>query len=278
MESQTKQSAGQLSPHGVLIQSHHHDPGFRTATHEHPYHSLLYIAAGQGQYIIGDRQYDLHPNTAIVLKKGQPHQLIDKPGKAMVVFVVYFSRQIATANRQILDELFESQAPIAIASHQALSIRKSLRQMLHEQNDKDVLFEFAVRQCLSSILLDIYRTARAAEKSPPCPADASTARVAKILDHVEEQYYHPQSLAVAAKMAYLSQRQFTNICRKIKGHSFIHFVNSVRANRAADLLRQTKTPVSAIAFEVGFEELSTFYRAFKRYHKTSPLAFRKTSR
>ena len=68
----------------------------------------------------------------------------------------------------------------------------------------------------------------------------------------------------AARMARLSQRQFSSICRRLTGRSFIQHVNMVRTRKAVELLKNTDMSVTAIAFEVGYEELSTFYRAFKR--------------
>ena len=133
-----------------------------------------------------------------------------------------------------------------------------------------------MQQCLSSILLELYRIAVGVHK-PPAPVNRNSEnRVTEVLEYVAEHFYEPQSLSGAAKTANLSQRQFSNMCRKITTQSFVQYVNQLRIQKAADLLRNTNMPVAAIAFEVGFEELSTFYRAFNKFHKTSPLAFRKS--
>ncbi len=275
MSPEAREYCSRLPACGVLIESHHHGPDFRTEPHKHPWESLIYIVSGRGRCIIGEKQYPLGPNTAIALRKAQMHQLIDEAKKAMVVFVVYFSEQVAAANDRVLQPLLESPSPVAMPPHQAQHIRRALRQMLHEQSDKAANYEFAVRLCLSSILLEIHRGALAAgEAKSPGRAESSITRVERVLQYVTQRYYEPQSLSDAARMAHLSQRQFANICRKIASQSFSRFVNSVRIDRAAELLRSTDMPVSAIAFEVGFEELSTFYRAFKKYRKASPLAFR----
>jgi len=78
-------------------------------------------------------------------------------------------------------------------------------------------------------------------------------------------------------LAKVSQRQFTNLCRNLTGESFIKFLNSVRCEKAAELLKQTDMSAAAISFEVGYEELSTFYRAFKKNYKSSPIRFKTSS-
>ena len=264
-----------LPPYGVLVESHVHGPEFRTGLHRHPYHSLLYVVSGAGQCTIGRKSYELMSNTAVILKAGQPHQLIDQPRKAMTVFVVYFDRALAQANKQLIEPLLAEPKILLVPAHQAQRIRRTLRQMLHEQNSKLLKFDLAMQQCLSSILLRLYRLAIEAQRSAGMNVKAgSKERVRQVLDYVAEQFYEPQSLSNAAKMAKLSQRQFSNICRKLTGRSFIQHVNRVRTQKAAELLKNTNMPVTAVAFGVGFEELSTFYRAFKRLNKTPPLAYR----
>lgn len=269
-----EQSIPPLPTYGILVGSHHHGPEFRTAEHQHPYHSLLYIVSGEGDCLIAGRSYKLFANTAIILKKGQLHQLIDRPGKAMVVFVVYFSEYVAEANRGIIHPLLQSGKPVLIPIHQAQQVRKNLRQMLHEQDDKPVKFEIVIQLCLSSIILEIYRENLRKAKFAPQLADTSTERVEKVLEYIAERHYEPHSLSAAARMAHLSQRQFTNLCRRLTNKSFVEYVNTTRLEKAKELLVNTDMPVSAIAFEIGFEEISTFYRAFRKYYKQPPLSFR----
>ena len=263
-----------LPSYGILIQSHHHGPDFRTTEHQHPYHSLLYVISGQGKCIVAGKSYELFPNTAIMLKKNQLHQLIDKPTKPMVVFVLYFSDHLAKTNKEILHPLLQLAKPLFISPHQAQHIRKYLRRMLNEQNNKPAKFEIAIQQCLLSVILEIYRVNLREDKIQQL-AETSVKRVEKVLGYIAERYYEPQSLSAAARMAHLSQRQFTNLCRKITSQSFIEYVNTTRLKKAKKLLTETDIPVSAIAFEIGFEEVSTFYRAFKKIYKKPPLTFRR---
>jgi AraC-like DNA-binding protein/mannose-6-phosphate isomerase-like protein (cupin superfamily) len=269
-----KDSIPSLPDYGILIDSHHHGPKFSIARHQHPYHSLLYIVSGEGNCFIGGKNHELFANTAMVLEKGQQHRLVDKPGRAMVVFVVYFNESVAEAKREIFLPLLELGRPVLIAPHQAQEVRKNLRQMLHEQDNRAVKYEVAIAQCLASIALDIYRAHLRKDEVAFRTADRSPERVKKVLEYVTERYYEPHALSATAKMAYLSQRQFTNLCRKLTGKSFIEYVNNIRAQKAKELLIDTDMPVSAVAFEVGFEDVSTFYRAFKKYFRRPPLSFR----
>jgi AraC-like DNA-binding protein len=236
----------------------------------------MYVVAGRGQCLIDGKPRPVAPDTAIAMASGRAHQLIDTPGEPMAVFVVYFSPAVAAATGDLAAAILKSAQPCQVPRHYAQQVRRTLRRMLHEQDSKPPHYQFAIQQCLSFILLELYRVMRAARRRPePAQSQESNERVRDVLDYVRGRYYEQQSLAAAAKMAHLSQRQFANICRKLTSRTFVNFVNAVRCDRAKELLATTEMPVSAIAFETGFEELSTFYRAFRKHHAASPLSFRR---
>jgi AraC-like DNA-binding protein/mannose-6-phosphate isomerase-like protein (cupin superfamily) len=262
----------QLPSYGIWVESHRHEPGFSTDIHIHKYTSLIYVVSGQGKCIIADKEYSLCPNSAVMLAKGKPHQLIDEPKKAMTVFVLYFGRLPKERNEKVVYPLLDY-GSLIVPLHYAKIIRKELRQMLYEQESKPGLYEIAIQQALVNILLNLYRVSKSNIQFPGGTA-SSTDRAKSVLDYVARNYYQSHNLSDAARAASTSRRQFANLCRRLTGRSFIQFLNSVRIQHASKLLAKTTIPVSAIAFEVGFEELSTFYRAFKKHTGLSPLTFR----
>ena len=266
-----------LPAHGVVVESHHHEPDFRTASHTHGHHNVIYVVSGQGQCRVGEAAYSVQPNTALILKKGQLHQLIDAPKTPMVVFVLYFANRLAMLDKRSLKAFKELPTCLAVPPHRSPKIRRALRTMLHEQNARTEHFELAMQQCLASILLELFRTRDDQRQSPAARADSrhSITRVEDVLHYLTTHYYEVHSLSSAAKMAHLSRRQFSNLCRRMTKTSFTQFVNGIRVEKAREMITHSDRPVSSIAFEVGFEDLSTFYRAFRKRFRASPLTFRR---
>jgi AraC-like DNA-binding protein len=200
----------------------------------------------------------------------EPHQLVDQPRAAMVVFVAYFSAAVAQANREVLAPLRARPAAVVLAHHHAQRVRSGLRELLFEQSSRPAHFRLAMRQALAAVLLEVHRAALDIRRADP-RALASRDRVRMVLDYVGTRYYEHHSLADAARMAGLSQRQFSTLCRAVAGQSYLQHLSGVRLRRARELIEGSGMPVSAAAFEVGFEDLSTFYRAFRRRHGQPPL-------
>jgi AraC-like DNA-binding protein len=59
-----------------------------------------------------------------------------------------------------------------------------------------------------------------------------------------------------------------------EGTSYQKALDSLRHELAARQLSDPGTPVSEVAFQLGFSDLSSFYRAFRRWTGTTPAEFR----
>ena len=264
-----------LPDYGVLIDSRRKRLKSEDTTHSHNHLSILYVVSGRGILEFPKKQYDVVPNTIIALKKNLLHKLTDKPRQAMTVLSLYLDAETAELNKNIIDYLFTSNEVFVLPVYYAENIKRNLRQMLYEQSNKPPGYKLAINQSLSLTILQLYRSKLDLSKQPKSQNQrTSQDRVKNTLDFIAKNSFEQYGLSDAARMASVSQRQFTNLCRKIAGKSYKQYLNSNRCEKAKDLLKRTNMSVSAIAFEIGFEDLSTFYRAFKRIYSRSPLAFR----
>jgi AraC-like DNA-binding protein len=77
-----------------------------------------------------------------------------------------------------------------------------------------------------------------------------------------------------ASDAAMSPYHFLRTFRRVVGMTPHQFVLHTRLHRAAVRLLRSAEPVSAIAFDVGFNDLSTFNNRFRRVMGASPSAYR----
>jgi YesN/AraC family two-component response regulator len=93
--------------------------------------------------------------------------------------------------------------------------------------------------------------------------------------HIKEHYMKDLTLDKLARMACMSRFRFCRSFKERFGQSFVSYINGIRANNAAELLKNTDLNIAEIAFHVGFKSAGHFCRVFKTVHKTSPSEFRK---
>ncbi len=100
-------------------------------------------------------------------------------------------------------------------------------------------------------------------------------RLAKIKRHVDEHFDEPFSLADAAKLVALEKTYFCRLFREKVGISFHDWLSRERINRALLLLSNHDHGIVDLALAVGFKDLRTFERAFKKCTGITPYECKK---
>ena len=95
------------------------------------------------------------------------------------------------------------------------------------------------------------------------------SRFAEILLYIQENYPSLTLDQLSDKFGY-SRRQLIRIIRATTGSTFTELQTRLRMEKAACALLARTASVESIAYEVGFEDRTSFYRAFSRYYGCTP--------
>ncbi|HVP61432.1 MAG TPA: AraC family transcriptional regulator [Myxococcaceae bacterium] len=95
---------------------------------------------------------------------------------------------------------------------------------------------------------------------------------------VEAHADEPVQLAALSRRAGLSAFHFLRVFTRVLGVTPHQYLVAARLRRAARLLADPSRPVTEVAFEVGFGDLSHFVRTFRRAAGVSPGRFRRLPR
>lgn len=95
---------------------------------------------------------------------------------------------------------------------------------------------------------------------------------------IDAHAHEPIDLDAAARQVGLSEFHFLRLFTRVLGVTPKQYVIRARLRRAARLLAEDALPITDVAFEVGFGDLSNFVRTFHRAAGVSPRRFRQASR
>ncbi|MBS4046935.1 MAG: helix-turn-helix transcriptional regulator [Alphaproteobacteria bacterium] len=99
-------------------------------------------------------------------------------------------------------------------------------------------------------------------------------RISRVLRHIEAHAAEAIDLAGLASVACMSKYHFLRSFRRSTGVTPHQYLLGLRLRRAAQRLCSSRDPVSAIAYDAGFGDLSTFNASFRARFGASPGSFR----
>lgn len=103
-------------------------------------------------------------------------------------------------------------------------------------------------------------------------------RLSVARDYMHSYFDRPLPLDRLAQMACMSRYHFLRRFRDVFGHTPHQYLMRIRLGKARTMLAETEVPISDIAFRLGYQDLSSFSRAFRKSFKEGPRAFRENNR
>lgn len=259
---------------GVFVLESHHARGFQMKPTAHDYLKIIVPFAGAGWLVRPGSRMPLRPHDVVLVPRAARHHLEDDGARPLSLYALC----LAPANFPALPALFERfrcwAQPVWTAELRAL-----IRHLLHEQTldrpGSDLMRTGLAWQALAHL-----SRATSEQQGPESsPSDQpNRARVAAYAEQLQRTFYHRLTIDQAARSLGLSRRHFTQLFRELQGESWLTVVRRHRLTHARLLLRETDRSVASIAYECGFDDLTTFYRAFKSIERASPVEWRRRHR
>lgn len=104
-------------------------------------------------------------------------------------------------------------------------------------------------------------------------------RLGRVKRYVERHYRDEDlSLAKLASVAGLERRYFSSFFHDKTGVRLMDWITRLRIREAIEMMKVHNYSISRIGSSVGYQDLRTFERAFKRCTNQTPSAFKKTIR
>ena len=102
-----------------------------------------------------------------------------------------------------------------------------------------------------------------------------TARINRVMDYIGQNIDKSIDLSVMADIASFSPYHFHRIFACIVGETPNNFLSRIKLEKAAQLLQDNeKMVITDIAFQCGFNNVSSFSRSFKAYFGVNAKEFR----
>jgi len=112
-------------------------------------------------------------------------------------------------------------------------------------------------------------------KKGPIEATDMTGKIAKVKNFAERNWDKKVSLKDAAQAVYLSPKYLSRLFKESTGIEFSEYKLGIKIKRAKELLLSTGYNIDQIADKVGYQNIESFIRIFKKLTGSTPSAYRK---
>lgn len=256
---------------------------FDAPYHFHPQFELTYIVHGEGKRYVGCHMERFSAGDLVLIAPNVPHcwklDTSARPSAAPEAVVVQFSRDMLGSTLSGKKELADIRSLLtqtSVGSQFDASLSKRLGGELLDLSDKKGVYSFiGLLEILQQLAEDGNAVAFHADGATVMATLADQQRMAPVLAYLEDQFRGKVSLNEAASLAHMTPQAFCKYFKNVTRKTFMDTVMDHRMHYATQQLVQTDKPISEVAFESGFADMSFFYRAFKRRTKLTPLHYRR---
>lgn len=258
------------------------EPRFLAPYHFHPEYELTWIVRGCGKRYVGAHMCDYFPDDLVLLGATLPHcwKTVAAAGEEYSRSIVihfghdfmgegFFNKPEMADISSLLDK---SRCGIQFRGDTQW-VRQKMLATLRENNPLkrfvlflEIMHELAAWQ--DFVQLDLQEPSlhlSAAEKE----------RMSLVTAYIVDNFSSQLSLAEAAARANMTYHAFCKYFKKAYRMTFMEAVTGYRVDLAMRQLAYTDKPISRIAFDSGFNDISNFHKTFRARMGMSPLHYRK---
>lgn len=249
--------------------------------HWHPEVEFVLIEKGTMELLVGSDRYTVEAGTGIFINSQVIHRF-ETTGSVIIPNIVFspslLAPEASLIYRKYIQPILESAVECVIFSaenprqRELLDTLASVFIVQEEENG----CEIKTAELLLKLWRMLYENVDTTEKTSVLRAAEKTqAQLQIMLQYIHKNYLYPISLDEIAETVALSKSSVLNIFQKNIHTSPIQDLVNYRLKRAAKLLATTRSSVSSIAGDTGFENIGYFCRKFKEVFQMTPGEYRK---
>ncbi|MDF2723596.1 MAG: AraC family transcriptional regulator [Paenibacillus sp.] len=249
-------------------------PNYHVGPRTTSYYSLHFVLDGTGTFIQDNKLYPLRPNDLFCLFPHRPHEYFTSSQQPLKMAWIAFHGKKAVP-------ILERVGIHAGSPHLAGSIRPEIRELL----DRFFLLirshgEQASDLAKMSVLFGVFEALANMDggSRERTAGHANEDWLKKGADYMEIHYAEGISVEKVASFVGVDRAYFSRKFHAVYGISPIVYLQNLKMKAARDMLEQTEESLTQIALSVGYPDLFSFSKAFKKNFAVSPSEFRRSIR
>jgi AraC-like DNA-binding protein len=251
--------------------------------HAHAPYELHLMVSTHGKVFVGDHIGRYKPGQLILVGPHVPHNWVtnkDEPSPVDVRdMVIVFSHNSIERILEGFSEMQELMSMLELSlsgvefvdfdMEEAISLFSKVR----DETGMERLLAFL--QLLTRLKSWPHKRTLSTAKLTSPMTNSAANKINEVVQYIADHYQENLSLGKMSAMINMSESAFSRHFAKSTGNKFVEFVNRVRIGRACIQLAETNDQISAICFDVGFNNITNFNRHFVKLKGKTPGEYRR---
>lgn len=265
---------------------HNNKPNFGSLWHYHPELELNYIIKGEGVRFIGDNISNFSDGDMVLLGEKLPHTWRCKEeyfqtnsDLKVEAIVIHFSPDclgkdlLKLPEAYLIPKLFEK-AKKGMVFHG--ETKEKLIKLLHQAVNATMLDRLIILLAILKVLAESTEFSSIASAHAFYPSNESDMiRLNKVCSYTLANYKKEITLEDIASISNLSITSFCRYFKLMTKKTYSDFLIEIRISHACRYLIEDRLPTEVLSSECGFNNISNFYRHFKKITGMTPLEYKR---
>lgn len=275
------------SPQSSFSIRHDIKSDFGNIWHYHPELELHYVIKGEGVRFIGDNISNFTAGEMILLGENLPHTwrckdeyLQNNPDLNVEAMVIQFLPDclgkylLNLPEAYLIPKLFEkAKSGMVINGKAKQKIAQLMSSSIEATNLDRIIILLTILKTLAET--DEYSSIVTGKNTFYQSNESETQRINKICTYTMTNYKKDITLEEIASLSNLSITSFCRYFKLMTKKTYYDFLIEIRISHACRFLIENKLPTEMICFDCGFNNVSNFYRHFKKVTGLTPLDYKR---
>lgn len=250
----------------------------------HYHNALEIIVCAKNQYTItaSNKTYTLSAGDILIIPPFMLHELHSRPLGARFIYLIDIDMLQCFQDFKTVDPIFMEPYLCTPSSRPEIyrHIYDALMQMADTYFSHKIFWETTIYALLMDIVITIgrdyfYQNSVDEDTPPNGRQQAYYEMFANLLNFIDAHYTDDLTLEQVAEHIGFSKYHFSRLFKQHTNTTFHNYLCHKRIQAAQSMLTADRSlPVTDIAFQVGFNNLTTFCRCFHKYTNCSPTEYR----
>ncbi len=252
-------------------------------SHWHTYGEIVLVGPGETNvFMVNQHTYELAEGDFLLIWPMEMHAIIDADRKESLI--IQFSNSFINSlfDLQRIMHFYRNLHAVCVRSHPELTekLKKTAGRMkqvfLSSGQDRELRCCILLMEFM--LALDEHREEFAPEirsGDPYSYTDTVMRRIISVTDYIRNNLTADDlSQGAMAAMAGISKDYFSRVFRSVMGTNYSKWLNTIRLEKATELLADRQMTLTEIAMYSGFQSISSFNRVFRMETGMSPGEYR----